>query len=55
MNFQSNLTKGFAAGVVYAIAKSIQAKQTKMVLPIANVPAPMMSASSQSHRDAEKA
>jgi GDP-mannose transporter len=41
---------GFGAGVVYAMAKSIQARQAKMVLPTTNP----MSASSQSHRDAEK-
>ena len=45
---------GFGAGLVYAFAKTMQAKQAKMVLPTTNVP-PIRSSSQQSHRDAEKA
>jgi hypothetical protein len=30
---------GFAAGIVYAIAKQLQKKQEKLVLPVTNVPA----------------
>ena len=47
---------GFGAGLVYAFAKTMQAKeakQAKMVLPTTNVP-PIRSASQQSHRETEK-
>jgi len=44
---------GFGAGLVYVFAKTMQAKQAKMVLPTVN-PSVVRSSSSQSHRDAEK-
>jgi len=53
--FMSNGNTGFAAGLVYAFAKSVQSRQAKMVLPTTNSPSPVMSASMQSRRDAEKA
>lgn len=38
----SNRT-GFGAGLVYAIAKTLQSKQAKMVLPTTNSPSPVVS------------
>jgi len=52
--FPTNINKiGFGAGIVYAIAKSMQSRKNKNTLPIAN---PIVrSASSHSEAEAAKA
>lgn len=45
----SGIVVGFFAGIVYSYAKIVQSEQSKSVLPTSQ---PMMSASSQSNKDA---